>query len=317
MRFDKTVKKIVGFGKPNTVDIKAAEAASKQRALEQRAIVIDQIEKRHLLEINPNGKRFADFYGQTDAPAQMMPANLTTKGAFITTENNLDNAGTVAAGAITVTNVGSAGLNTIGPITRTDPATGVSATGVAFDANNDAEFILAESIVGVGTDYFFDKPSFAQGDIYSTRISGFLRFTNELGGNPPTATGFINNGMMRLKMISPQDQGKVAAVIWECSTDKFNAPAQTFIAAAGAPQSPHHLNYMLYPNFQVPKVIPAGSKLQLTITGLFDSPTATLDGGGAVDLTAFGGSYIDGSRSQFNIATHRIEYFQGGSVPQY
>ena len=317
MRFDKTIKKIVGFGKPNTVDIEAAEDAARKRALEQRAIVIDQIEKRHTLEINPHGKRFAEFYGQTDAPAQMMPANLTTKGAFITTENNLDNAGTVAAGAITCTSVGSAGLNTIGPITRTDPATGVTSQGVAFDANNDTEFILAESIVGVGTDYFFDKPSFAQGDIYSTRISGFLRMTNELGGAPAANTGFINNGMMRLKMISPQDQGKVAAVIWECSTDKFNAPAQTFIVAAGAPQSPHHLNYMLYPNFQVPKVIPAGSKLQLTITGLFDSPTATLDGGATVDLTAFGGSYIDGSRSQFNIATHRIEYFQGGSVPQY
>jgi hypothetical protein len=306
------LKKVVGFGNMHSVDLQAAESAAHQRALEQRMLVIDALEQRTFLEIPPQSAKWSKFFGQTSSPAAIVPANLTTR-TFRTTQNNFDDQATVATGAVVVNPPGSSGLNTWQTASLTGVVSGLTSNATTYNPNDDTEFVLAESFIGVGSDYYFDKPEYARGDLYSTRISGYLRFTSEIGA-APTETGFMNNGVIRLKVIDPMQQ--TVNVILEISTEKFNAAAQDNPnSGVGTPISPHDLNNMIYPNYTVATVVPEGSILQITLTGLFENQYLQLDNGATVDLAAFSGCFVDGSRSQFNIATHRIEYFESGQVP--
>lgn len=312
-------KKVIGFGNVLNHDeplpipsLEQAERNAEQRALEQRENVIDIIEHKTMLEVPMQSQKFSKFFGQTDAPAAVVPSVLTTR-TFRTTKDSYNDAQTVALGAITVDPPGSIGLNTIQTTTLTDPANGLVSEAIAYDPTNNQEFVLAQQSVGVGTDFFFDKPNMSRGDLYSTRITGFFRFTNEIGATPAN-TGFMNNGVIRLKVIDPMQQ--TVKVLLEVSTEKFNQAAQNNPnSGIGTPVNPHDLNNMLYPNNAISAVVPSGSILQITIAGLFENQFVETDPGVQVDLAAFAGCFIDGSRSQFNIATHRIQYFDSGRVP--
>jgi hypothetical protein len=312
-------KKVIGFGNvlnhdeplPNP-SLEQAERNARQRALEQRENVIDIIEHKTMLEVPMQSQKFSKFFGQTDAPAAVVPSVLTTR-TFRTTKDSYSDAQTVATGAIVVDPPGSVGLNTIQTTTLTDPATGIVSAGTTYNPNNNQEFVLGQLSVGVGTDFYFDKPSMSRGDLYSTRITGFFRFTNEIGAAPAN-TGFMNNGVIRLKVIDPMKQ--TVKVLLEVSTEKFNQAAQNNPnSGVGSPVNPHDLNNMLYPNNAVSAVVPSGSIIQITLAGLFENQFAESDAGVVTDLAAFAGCFIDGSRSQFNIATHRIQYFESGRVP--
>ena len=59
---------------------------------------------------------------------------------------------------------GAIGLNTFQSVTLTDASGSPTSEATTYDPNNNQEFVLAESVVGVGTDYYFDKPNMARGD---------------------------------------------------------------------------------------------------------------------------------------------------------
>ena len=134
---------------------------------------------------------------------------------------------------------------------------------------------------------------------YLTRITGYIRFTNEIGAAPAN-TGFMNNGMIRLKVIDPM--ALKVNVLMEVSTEKFNAAAQNNPnSGVGSPQNPHDLNNMLYPNNTISAVVPSGSILQITPSGLFENQFVETDAGVTVDLSAFAGcsSTVLGRNSTF------------------
>lgn len=292
---------------PQEKKIEQAKKGVAERALDQREIYIGDIEQRFFLDLNPHTRAFRKVYGFKSGP--VVPASI------VMTNNNFEcpfpSAGDENSTPLLATRPkGSPGMASITTLA------GVPATGQRYFFHTtpvDEEIELARFPLGVGTDLAFLKPKNPFGDaIFATRISGYL-----LGSSIEAASsdGFLDNGMIRLKVVDAED--KVAYVILECSTKKFNAGATKRYLDTGVVSTNIDTDFALYPNMIDEELITEGSSLVLTITGYNEKDiynTLGVDGAGNPILIPKPINAVthpvNGKKSRIYIETTRLIYLE-------
>ena len=198
-----------------SIDMTAARNNAKKRALEQRELVVDNIQKKHFLNLSPGSKAFTEIYGNRPDPVQVAPLVLSSAVEFVkpVPSINMTDGTTSPAGA--------PGIASIAAFNAAVPGDYFNVP--AGKRQGNTEFVIAEFPLGVGTDIAFVKPRFPQGEVeLATTFSGYLRFRDEIGGpSNVNNSGYMNNGVIRFKVIDLTKQ--TTSVILECSCEQFNA----------------------------------------------------------------------------------------------
>jgi len=296
------------FDDMNTkTSLKCAEANAGKRALEQRELVLDTMNKGAFLDLDPSSREWLKVYGSNSHPAKVAPTVISSNKEFVKALPSLNCTTVKAAGG----EIGTSGLSTIANL-----ATPVANTFNEPFGNAETivdplkEYVIAEFPLGVGTDLAFLKPRFPQGDVeMGTTISGYLRFRFECGG-PANASnaGYMNNGRIRVKVVDPQ--GATTLIILEQSCEQFNA-ASAAVSTAGSPTISNNLKTTTYPNFVAPgEVIQDGSSLVISVASIYEDNLMTLDTGQAVNMWGANTAVvIDGDASKIYIDTKRLVYY--------
>ena len=291
--------------KYKSVDMSAARNNAKQRALEQREIVVDNIQKKHFLNLSPGSKAFSQIYGSRPDPVQVAPLVLSSAVEFVkpVPSINMTNGTTAPAG--------TPGIASIAAFNAAIPGDYFNVP--AGKRQGNTEFVIAEFPLGVGTDIAFVKPRFPQGEVeLATTLSGYLRFRDEIGGpSNVNNSGYMNNGTIRFKVIDLTKQ--TTSVILECSCEQFNAASEGAQPEAPAgfanPTIPFNAKTTLYPNFAHNQLTTSGSTLQVTVSGIFEGPFKSDDGTRSYNPNAGLADFcpLDGDNSRFYIDTKRID----------
>lgn len=293
--------------------IETARRNAEQRALEQRALVINAIEKQFFTDMmDPchHGFSWEKIYGYEPYPVVIAPATLTNNALKYGPPRYNSETDTVDDG----NGVGIGSLQFFGP---GDVKTNYFPSG--FDANG-REITIAKYKVGVGSDYYFDKPSYARGDVFSSRFRGYIRFRGfgagaDAPGQPNTTsnTGYLTGGTIQFRVVDSADQ--VEEVILECSLEKFNAASKE--RGAFPPGVSIDLDKVLYPNWTKPVLLTAGSTLEVVLKL---APAAqilmqTYDNGDRKMFSPVHGYVlVDGINSSIDIETHRLIYVHGHNL---
>ena len=296
-------KKISNFGSVK-MTTEVARAHAERRAKEQRQLVIHAIEKQFFTDMmDPchHGHSWTEIYGYEPWPVVIAPATMTNANFEYPNPRINATTGLVEAG-------GGTGLQSISLIGALPTTTQTGPFGPG-SPDNQKEFVIAKYSIGVGSDYYFDKPSYARGDIFSSRIRGYLRFRTNMTPESIANSGYWDSGVIQFRVVNAGDE--VEAVILECAIEKFNAASKE--RGIFPPQVSIDLDSALYPNWTKPVLLSAGSTLEVVVKNLGDNGMiCNLDNGAKFDMAATPEAiYIDGPASCIDIETHRLIYVHG------